>query len=79
MASILSACIVMYHCGDELIHALRCIQNADMAVDVFLADNTPEELTAEKMQWPVPGVTVLPQKGNIGFGRANNAVLPYLQ
>ena len=78
MASILSACIVLYHCGDELTHALRCIQNADLEVDVFLADNTPEEMTAEKMQWLFPGVTVLPQKGNIGFGRANNAVLPLL-
>ena len=79
MASILSACIVLYHCGDELTHALRCIQNADVEVDVYLADNTPEDLTAEKMQWLFPGVTVLPQKGNVGFGRANNAVLPLLQ
>ena len=79
MASILSASIVLYHCGEELIHALRCIQNADLNVDVYLADNTPEDPTAEKIQWLFPGVTVLPQKGNIGFGRANNAVLPYLQ
>ena len=79
MPSILSACIVLYHCGDELTHALRCIQNADLGVDVYLADNTPEDLTAEKMQWLFPGVTVLPQKGNVGFGRANNAVLPLLQ
>ena len=49
MASILSACIVLYHCGDELTHALRCIQNADLEVDVFLADNTPQDLTAEKL------------------------------
>ena len=73
MASILSACLVLYHCGDELTHALRCIQNADVDVDVFLADNTPDDPTAEKAEWLFPGVTVLPQKGNIGFGRANNA------
>ena len=79
MASILSACLVLYHCGDELTHALRCIQDADLNVDVYLADNTPEDMTAEKVQWLFPGVTILPQKGNIGFGRANNAVLPYLQ
>jgi len=47
-------------------------------VDVFLSDNTPDDPTAEKMQWLFPGITVLPQKGNIGFGKANNAVLPYL-
>ena len=79
MASILSACLVLYHCGDELTHALRCIQNADVDVDVFLADNTPDDPTAEKAEWLFPGVTVLPQKGNIGFGRANNAVIPHLQ
>ena len=79
MAAFLSCCIVLYHCGDELTHALRCIQSADLEVDVYLADNTPEDLTAEKVQWLFPGVTVLPQKGNIGFGRANNAVLPLLQ
>ena len=78
MSSILSACLVLYHCGDELTHALRCIQNADIEVDVYLVDNSPEEPTAEKMQWLFPGITVLPQKGNIGFGRANNAVLPLL-
>lgn len=79
MPSILSACIVLYHCGDELAQALRCLQDADLEVDVFLADNSPEDLTAEKMQWLFPGVKVLPQKGNIGFGKANNAVLPYLE
>ena len=79
MASILSACLVLYHCGDELTHALRCIQNADVDVDVYLVDNTPDDPTAEKAEWLFPGVTVLPQKSNIGFGRANNAVLPHLQ
>lgn len=79
MSAILSACLVLYHCGDELMHALHCIQNADIEVDVFLCDNSPEDMTAERAQWMFPGVTILPQKGNIGFGRANNAVLPHLR
>lgn len=79
MPAILSACLVLYHCGEELTRALQCIQDADITVDVYLADNSPEELTAEKMQWLFPGITVLPQKGNVGFGRANNAVLPLLR
>ena len=57
----------------------RSIQNADLAVDVFLSDNSPEDLTAEKMQWLFPGVTVISQKENVGFGRANNAVIPSLR
>ncbi|MBQ3278009.1 MAG: glycosyltransferase family 2 protein [Clostridia bacterium] len=79
MPAPLSACIVLYHCGDEVSQALRCIQNADLEVAVYLCDNSPEEITAEKLQWSFPGITVLPQSGNIGFGRANNAVLPHLK
>ena len=79
MPAPLSACIVLYHCGDEVVQAVRCIQNADLEVAVYLCDNSPEEITAEKLQWAFPGVTVLPQSGNIGFGRANNAVLPLLK
>ena len=44
MAPILSACLVMNRCGDEIDVALRCIQNADLEVSVFLSDNSPEEL-----------------------------------
>ena len=79
MPAPLSACIVLYHCGEEVFQALRCLQNANVEVAVYLCDNSPEEITAEKLQWTFPGVTVLPQEKNIGFGRANNAVLPYLQ
>lgn len=79
MPAPLSACIVLYHCGEEVFNALRCLQQANTEVAVYLCDNSPEDITAEKLQWTFPGVTVLPQSGNIGFGRANNAVLPYLQ
>ena len=79
MSAVVSACLVLYHCGKELDQALRCIQASDVPVSVYLSDNTPEDPTADRVQWAFPGITVLPQKGNIGFGRANNAVLPYLQ
>ncbi len=79
MPAILSACIVLYHCGEEVVQALNCIQNADLEVAVYLCDNSPEEMTAERLKWAFPGVTVLPQAKNVGFGRANNAVLPCLQ
>ena len=45
MAPILSACLVMDRCGSEIDVALRCIQNADLEVSVFLCDNSPDELT----------------------------------
>ena len=79
MAPILSACMVMYRCGDEIDVALRCIQNADLEVSVFLCDNSPDEMTAERLKWAFPGIVVLPQKKNIGLTEGHNAVLPRLQ
>ncbi len=79
MPSPLSACVVLYHCGEEVSDALRCLENSNVEVSVFLSDNSPEEITADKLQWQFPGVTVLPQKENVGFGKANNAVLPFLK
>ena len=79
MPASLSACIVLYHCGEEVFNALRCLEKSNIEIAVYLCDNSPEENTADNLQWAFPGVTVLPQPGNIGFGRANNAVLPYLQ
>ena len=73
MAPILSACLVMYRCGDEIDVALRCIQNADLEVSVFLSDNSPDELTADRLKWAFPGIVVLPQEKNIGPTRAYNA------
>ena len=79
MAPILSACLMIYHCGDEIDLALRCIQNADLEVSVFLSDNSPEEMTAERLKWSFPGLVVLPQEKNVGFSRAHNAVISQLQ
>ena len=79
MASVLSACLVLYHCGEELHRALSCLQASDLEVAVYMCDNSPEDPTADRVQWSFPGITVLPQPGNVGFGRANNAVIPYLK
>ncbi len=79
MPAPVSACIVLYHCGEEVHQALRSLAEADLEIAVYLCDNSPEDMTAERLQWAFPGITVLPQAGNVGFGRANNAVLPYLK
>ena len=79
MPALLSASVVLYHCGDELTDAIRCLENSNVEIAVYLCDNSPEEMTADNLQWAFPGLIILPQEGNIGFGRANNAVLPYLQ
>ncbi len=79
MAERLSACMVLYHSGEEALKALNCLEKADAPVDVYVVDNSPEDDMAARIEWSWPGVTVLPQKKNLGFGRGNNAVLSYLE
>ena len=79
MSASLSACIVLYHCGDEVVEALQCLENSNVEVTVYLCDNSLEEPMADNLQWAFPGVSVLPQERNVGFSRANNAVLPSLR
>ena len=79
MAPILSACLVIDHSGDEVDITLRCIQNADLEVSVFICDCSPEEITAERLKWSFPGLIVLPQEKKASFSQACNAVLPQLQ
>lgn len=73
-----SACMVIYRSGDAAKTALRCIDDADMPVQVFVCDNSPNEPLADQLKWEFPGITVLSSTENIGYGRANNLVLPYL-
>lgn len=75
----LSACIVLYHAGDEALQAVRCLDESDLAVTVYLVDNSPQDDTAQRIAWMCPGVRVLPQDHNLGFGRANNQVLDLLK
>ena len=75
----ISACMVLYHAGDEALRAVDCLDASDEAEDVYLVDNSPQEDTAQRIRWAHPGVQVLPQEKNLGFGRGNNAVLPLLE
>lgn len=79
MAADVSVCLVLYHSGEVVQEALQCLAAADTEAEVFLCDNSPEDGIAEKLQWHYPGIKVLTQQGNVGFGRANNSVLPYLK
>ena len=78
-ASRISACMVLYHQHEEALKAVDCIAASAEAVDTFIVDNSPGDDTADRIRWAHPGGTVLPQEKNIGFGRANNLVLPKLQ
>ncbi|MGN0747470.1 MAG: glycosyltransferase family 2 protein, partial [Aristaeellaceae bacterium] len=77
--STVSACIVLYHAGDEVLRAVQCVKDSTLPVELFVADNSPECDTAGRIAALWPEVRLLPQQENVGFGRANNAVLPHLR
>lgn len=74
----ISACMVLYHAGDEALAAVDCLEKSDIPVEVYLVDNTPGDDTAQRIRWAHPGVHVLPQQKNLGFSRGNNVVLDRL-
>ena len=78
MASTVSACIVLYHADDDVFRAVQSVLDSTLPVDLFIADNSPQCDTAERIRAMAPHAVILPQEGNLGFGKANNAVLPHL-
>lgn len=74
-----SACLVLYHSGAQVINAVKCIQASTIPVELYIVDNSPAEPTARVIQTMCPQAMVLSQQKNLGFGRANNAVIPHLR
>ena len=73
-----SACMVLYHSPADALHAVSCLQESDLPIDFYVVDNSPDYPMAERIRWMCPGAKILPQERNLGFGRANNIVLPLL-
>ena len=71
----ISACMVLYHSGDQAVQAIRCLQESDVEVVTYVVDNSPREDTAKRLLWMCPGIEYIPMERNVGFGRANNQVL----
>ena len=74
-----SACIVLYHSGNQTLETIRSLQEATEKIDLFVVDNSPQDGTALAIQAQCPGITLLSQEKNIGFGQANNQVLGFLK
>ncbi|MBQ9324882.1 MAG: glycosyltransferase family 2 protein [Clostridia bacterium] len=74
-----SACMVLYHSDKSVENTARCIAESTVPVSLYVVDNSPEDVTAQFVQLECPDAVILPQKKNIGYGRANNAVIPLLR
>ena len=74
----LSACIVLHNSGPKAALTVRSFQDSDVPLELFVVDNSPGDSTMYRLRWQCPGLKYIAQPRNIGYGRANNLVLPYL-
>ena len=74
-----SACLVLYNSGATVGETARCIAQSREKIELYVVDNSPKALSKRFIDLHCPDFHYLPQKRNIGFGRANNLVLPMLK
>lgn len=74
-----SACIVIYHSGQEVLQTIRCVRDSQEPVTLFVVDNAPGDGTARSIQRQYPSVPVIAMERNEGYGRANNRVLSLMK
>ncbi len=75
----LSACIVLYHSGMRVLHAVQCFQESDIDLELHVVDNGPAGTLGEHLQWQCPGVLYYPQRKDLGYAGGCNVVIPNLQ
>lgn len=73
-----SASIVLYHSGRKTLETVQCIQKSQERVELYVVDNSPQEVLARYINLQCPEAHILPQAKNLGYGRGHNTVLPLL-
>ena len=74
----LSVCLVLYHAAPTVLDTIRCLKASNVPCELFVVDNSPKDGMAAQISAIFPEARILPQARNLGFGRGNNVVLPYL-
>ncbi len=75
----LSACIVVYNSGLRMLRTVQCFQDSTIELELHVVDNAPGGTLGEHLAWQCPGALYYPQPKNLGYGAANNVVLPNLK
>ena len=73
-----SACVVLYHSGEEAMHTVRCLLDSEEPVEIFVVDNSPKDGIGEQIHLRYLSVNYSETKKNLGYGRANNTVIESL-
>jgi GT2 family glycosyltransferase len=75
----LTVVVVTYRCRDLALVCLRSLlaQHVDRELDVVVVDNDSRDGTVDAVRVAHPGVTVVANTDNVGFGRACNQALEH--
>lgn len=76
---VLSACIVMYNSGMQVLHTVQCFQESNVELELHAVDNAPNGTLGIHLQWQCPGLIYSAQRKNMGYSGGHNFVLPFLQ
>ncbi len=73
----LSVIIVNYNVKEFLLNSLDSITKAakNISIEVIVVDNNSDDGSIEALKEKYPGVVLIENKTNVGFGRANNQAL----
>jgi N-acetylglucosaminyl-diphospho-decaprenol L-rhamnosyltransferase len=74
---LISVILVSYNTAQMSIEALNCLfaTQGDFNLEVFVVDNASKDNSAQIIKNAYPNITLIENKINVGFGRANNQVL----
>lgn len=72
-----SVIVVNYNVGDFLEQSLRSVRRAarELSVEVFVVDNNSVDGSVERIERDFPEVTLIANRSNRGFARANNQAI----
>lgn len=76
----ISVILVSYNTAELTKKALGHLfsSSGDLEMEVFLVDNASNDNSIEMVRREYPNVTLIENKKNVGFGRANNQILPFI-
>lgn len=76
MRAAVSACVVLYHSGNQAEATIECLLSSTLPIDVRMVDNSPEDMIGRgiKLNHETLVDWIVPDK-NVGYGAGNNIAL----
>lgn len=68
----ISAIIVTYNSGDDIIHCLDSLLASDPLPEIIVVDNASTDGTPQRIEQEYPSIKLITNDDNRGFGAANN-------